>query len=404
MTTEFHKEMLLVVSDLHLTDAEGESTFRPDVFVRTIREAVRGARSVRLLLLGDIFEMLKSRVWEQHEVRPWEKCTVKHQAAVCEIFGRVLSANAVFFDALLQLRDELGMSIAYVPGNHDRPLNTEMGDGCRARLRQRLRIEPGDDRLFPEFEKNEEYGVFASHGHSWDEANSYDDELVAIGDFIVIDVLTRLPHVLAGHLDLSPMDEELRFAHEIDDVIPQTPAEMARRLTHNVRALSSHRAPRALKAAIGEIAEELEQRMRGYRFGSTLGTWWAKMLKGVAFDFARTIDVVKWVRRLSVRKPPGEPPYVTRAQFELVRAGQPCNTVIYGHTHIPEHRTIWNGGELQRYLNCGTWRRAHRAMDFAIDGRFRYATSHVSAMAIVRTAGETTKADPSYELRQSYYA
>ncbi|HVE70285.1 MAG TPA: hypothetical protein VNI54_02870 [Thermoanaerobaculia bacterium] len=398
--------MLLVVSDLHLTDAGSESTFRPDVFVRTIREAARGARSVRLLLLGDIFEILKSRVWEKNGVRPWEKkCTVVHQATVTEIFDRTLQTNAGFFEALAQLRDELNMSIAYIPGNHDRPLNTEMGNGCRIRLRRLLKIEPEDDRLFVDFEKNDEYGVLAMHGHRWDEANSYgDDGTVAIGDFIVVDVVTRLPYVLAHHLNLSPTDESLRFAFEIDDVIPQTPVEMARWLAHYVRALSSHQAPRALKSAIGQIAEELEQQMNGYRFGSTLGRWWAKMLKGVAFDFARTVDVVKWVRRASLRKPPAPPKYVDRAQFELRGSGAPCNTVIFGHTHIPEHRTIWDGDRLQRYLNCGTWRRAHRATDFAIDGRSRYATVHVSAMVIVRTAAETTRSDPSYELRQSYYA
>jgi hypothetical protein len=225
--------MLIVVSDLHLTDVAARSTFDALSFGHTLRSVVRVAAAeradeVRLILLGDVFEILKSTLWLERDVRPWERPTDRHRHTVAEIVRRILSVNRDFFSELNAIRGEhANVRLTYVIGNHDRPLNTEMGSGSREVIRRDLGIQGGDG-LFPDSYEDAEHSVLAQHGHHWDAANRYRGASIAIGDAIVIDVVARLPIVFAERLGIDPDDPRLRFVHEIDNIIPQTPGALAR--------------------------------------------------------------------------------------------------------------------------------------------------------------------------------
>lgn len=399
--------MLILVSDLHLTDTVAHSTFDAAAFGRTIRSVLRepaskGATDIRVVLLGDIFEILKSQLWLDADVRPWEPPTDRHRATVRAIVERILAANGAFFAELRSLRDEHPkVALTYVIGNHDLPLNTAMGTGSRAVVRQALGL-PGGDALFPEAYDDQDHSLLAQHGHHWDDANRYRGASIAIGDAIVIDVLTRLPIVFGKHLGLDPNDALLRFVHEIDNVIPQTPYRMAKWLAGGLVALETS-ARAHMNAALEEIADDLVQRIAGYETESPIGEWWVTVLKHLAGVFGPM--------RTALTLPAGAstpPPLARKVAFDLHESHRlddmDYRYVVYGHTHIPDFRSIATSRGLTYYLNCGTWRRLHRAVDTAVGGAEPgYATTAAHSFIIIRHEREQNGGLPAYELRQSYH-
>jgi UDP-2,3-diacylglucosamine pyrophosphatase LpxH len=101
--------MLMFLSDLHLADAAPpvvpiEELL--DVMRKVIEQASTHGHSVRIVLLGDVFEMLKSDAWLHTTVRPWDStCTSQHEDTVNGIFERILQTNQAFFDGLATLVD-----------------------------------------------------------------------------------------------------------------------------------------------------------------------------------------------------------------------------------------------------------------------------------------------------------
>ena len=134
--------MLVFLSDLHLADATQHSTIDLQKLVSALREVVRRAleqesTSIRIVLLGDIFEILKSRVWLDRGLRPWQPSTSAHVDAIDAILEAIHSHNRPFFEGLTSLHQETsGLALHFVPGNHDAPLNTDMGRKARLRLRR----------------------------------------------------------------------------------------------------------------------------------------------------------------------------------------------------------------------------------------------------------------------------
>lgn len=393
--------MLLFVSDLHLTDTKERSSFSPGAFCRSLEEVLRSATSdkvkqVELVLLGDILELLKSKRWLDDEVRPWETAGQKHKNTVAAIARDVFAANTGFFDTLKTLRQQYPLTISYYPGNHDGALNTSMGDGCRKELRDLLGIANADDRLFePRFD-NPEHRVVAAHGHEWDRENRYWFNTVAIGDFVVIDVVARLPPVLAKHLSMEEDDPYLEFAHQLDDVIPQTLNARIKWLIEGVNRLTRIHGARSMRRALGDIAEELEKRMRGHRFESEAGKLWVSILKHIMPG----LGLMNRVTSLRQSQPHD---FVDEAHQELFKADAKTEYVLFGHTHIPEYRTI-SGTPVKRYLNIGTWRRAHRRSDITNRKSSAFVTTNVGAMAVLRSPEEARSMNrPRHELRQFFY-
>ncbi|HYI12076.1 MAG TPA: hypothetical protein VEK57_23690 [Thermoanaerobaculia bacterium] len=399
--------MLVLLSDLHLTDTPERSTFQVTSFERTMLAMLeepgsRAAEGVRLVLLGDVFEVLKSRVWLDAGTRPWEAPTELHRATVGKIVDRILAANSDFFAALGRIRDaHPRVAVTYVIGNHDWPLNTAMGTGSRVKVRTRLGLA-GGDALFPEAHDDPDHELLAQHGHHWDLANRYRGGAIAIGDAIVIDVVMQLPLVFARHLGVDPDDPLLRFVHELDDVIPQTMYSMAEWLAHGLVDLEET-AGAHLDAALEEVVEGLTARVAGYRTESPVDAFWVSALKHLALTYGPV--------RLALTLPAGAsaPPSLARhAGVDLEDAhrlhGVDYRYIVYGHTHIPDFRSLSTSRGVAYYLNSGTWRRLHRAVDTTVGPAGRlYATTIAHSFIIVRHPRERSGGLPGYELRQSYH-
>ncbi len=114
--------MLIFVSDLHLADTVERSTFDTWSFLQQLirimeRALDTGVEKVTLVLLGDIFEILKSKKWIERQVRPWETVTQDHIDTVALIFDAIVASNPQFFAGLSKLAADYSFfRIEYVPG------------------------------------------------------------------------------------------------------------------------------------------------------------------------------------------------------------------------------------------------------------------------------------------------
>ena len=183
-----------------------------------------------LVLLGDIFELLKSERWISDGVRPWDRASSAHASTVSSIFEAVLAHNKDFFSGLEETRAEYkNLHFSYVPGNHDRVLNTEMGITARRHFRKALLVQGRDSEPFSDVFVDTQHKVVAKHGHQWDPQNRYTNRGAAIGDAVVIELLRSVSglSLMRARLQLSVEDPLHRALLEIDNVRPQSPKYMA---------------------------------------------------------------------------------------------------------------------------------------------------------------------------------
>ena len=177
--------MLVLISDLHLSDGSTARNVNAEAFAlmaSLVRDTAvrREAREIHLVLLGDIFDLVRSDYWLREAVppdrRPWggpadPRTAVNADAAAVEAqFAAVLdgilgteSARALG-RAMAALADAgLPLKVTYVVGNHDRILWNF--PGLRARITGAL---PYLDTFVTGLESRE-YAVVARHGHEWDD-------------------------------------------------------------------------------------------------------------------------------------------------------------------------------------------------------------------------------------------
>src|SRR5437868_7018044 len=117
--------MIILVSDLHLADTTKRKTINLSSLLGCLTAAVEQARddgvqSMMIVLLGDIFEILKSTQWPRNGVRPWDSAIwQRHVDTVSAIFDAIVSCNEEFFTELNKLVEKHpALRLVYVPGNH----------------------------------------------------------------------------------------------------------------------------------------------------------------------------------------------------------------------------------------------------------------------------------------------
>jgi len=367
--------MLAFLSDLHLTDEVSSSTIDLPRLFEVLDDTFRrgadnGAKDLRLVLLGDIFEMLKSKVWLERELRPWEPATSAHAAAVTEIFSRIECANPCFFDGLGELARNWGVRFEYLPGNHDLLLNDEVGAGARQRMQARISLPERGGQRFRSIFSDGEHSVLAIHGHEWDPINRRGNAPAAFGDAIVIELVLRLPVLVAAALGLAESDPSLAFLQEIDNVRPQQPRAMAQWLTAGLDQLAGihPQAGKAINEVLIDLAEDFNTLSQKPELaGSHDASWWRDAL----FQLAKLALRPYGPLRTAIRLPAGgeiSPSYRQEAFLAIQSAlatEAAYRYIVCGHTHI--HELVPLAAEASSppvlYVNTGTWRRAHRVAE-----------------------------------------
>jgi UDP-2,3-diacylglucosamine pyrophosphatase LpxH len=396
--------VLVLVSDLHLTDASTARNVNAEAFglmASLVRDtaARRRAREVHVVLLGDIFDLVRTDYWLREGVppdsRPWggtpdpRTAVNRDSAAVERQFAAVLdgilaseSARALAA-AIEALAEGPPLTVSYVVGNHDRALWNF--PALRARITAAI---PRIDRFLLTFE-SPEYGILARHGHEWDEhchgwrfrdkvlrpgepvgrfaPEAY--EVMAIGEVVTAELMGGLVHRVrtGGGPDwLVEQVKEVNNVRPILDVfawlewIGEGRADEHQQLLYQSLAAS-------LDAVLGSrlarqwdalepdllVSADLVDRLQQAR----------AVLLGVDFrSFRGRVEAVKRIQSVVTRVFGEEDDRLLKGAaaeeaLQPAAAGRGIERVVYGHTHRALHRyfSAERDGRARMYVNTGTY-------------------------------------------------
>lgn len=430
--------MLVFVSDFHFTDGTaGEHFLGPDVFASVLNDTAAHAREARaeevtLVFLGDLFDFYRTERWFDYPVeqRPWGE--TPSDEALYDIFEGVVAANRETLDLIGgPLADRFGFPVEpkrlFVPGNHDRLIN--LHPVLRRRVRETLGLEPGDG-LFPHYVLDEQHGVFARHGHEWDEfsfdgsealdsgetiaAPEEDYARMPIGDSVACEFAARLGPLVREKLD--PGDPAAAVVvQRMRDILDVRPLVAAMQWASWQAEKFSESHTEVISSSIREAAQCVRQlpfvqhwiETRDERGMDRADMFQALFRVLSHFELLEHKRILAMVDRISSDKRDIATADIVRDFERLDRhpeIGRNIYYLLYGHTHAAAHQAIGIVGEHPEersrvYLNTGTWRPVHRPVvgtggGFASWKELTYVLLYAPGEVI---AGGTTSAYPAAE-------
>jgi UDP-2,3-diacylglucosamine pyrophosphatase LpxH len=411
--------MLVVISDLHLTDGTSGATISPgafNIFAERLRElaqaaswrssgAYRPIERVDLVLLGDVLDVIRSSRWAaQDRIRPWDNPQLPDFIEmVTRITGDILRRNDPSLAVLRGLAAEGGLSIPaataggqpaygilqpvpvrihYLVGNHDWMFHIRgpKHDGLRQMVAQQMGLANRADIPFPH-DPNESpelidtmrrHKVFARHGDVFDPFNFEGRrDASSLGDVIVIELLNRFASMVEAELVHELPVSCIAGLREIDNVRPLLLVPVW------IDGLLERTCPFPWqRQRVKQVWDQLADNFLSLRFVRERDTWSpTDLVDGLqrALKFSKRIPVqwassiLSWVNE--VRGVKGES-YYAHALAEQDFRNRRAQHIVYGHTHhaesVPLDASYAEGYVLnQTYFNSGTWRRVHRQTELA---------------------------------------
>lgn len=424
--------MLVIVSDLHLTDGSSGETVHEGT-LRVFRERLRSLayaaswraggkyrpiKRLDIILLGDIIDVLRSSRWlsgttgSDDGIRPWSDLANGALAArVEEITQAALEKNRVFFGLLREIKtsgvvsvpasainDEftrrssgpatkpraaVQVGIHYVAGNHDWYFH--LAGSPFARIRAHiidalgLANDPAEpfphDPAEPPAERIgqllKSHRVWARHGDIFDPFNyAGDRDAASLGDAIVVELLMRFALEAGRKFRRSLPLACLAAFNEIDNVRPVwlAPVWVAELVR---RTCSQPRELREVQALWNDVASDF-LRLPFVRDQLRLNRarWQAAKLRLVLQMSSQALrpGSRRFLEWLSRSSRSAKPSYARHAAREQAFVSGAARYVVYGHTHRHEV-TVLDGAKGGRfYFNSGTWRPVHELARFSPDG------------------------------------
>ena len=442
--------MLVIVSDLHLTDGTSGQTIKENafrIFADRVRDMAfdaswrkggryRPVERVDILLLGDILDVIRSTAWLEDEdgARPWnDPADAAFIGKVEAISDAILHHNEPSLAHLRNLTrpgslalpppggpkgdpqlNEPGLpvevGIHYMVGNHDwfYHLPDAVYHPLRRRVAGALGLENETDKGFPHGPEDSAklagilrvHGVLARHGDIFDPFNfSGTRDESSLGDGVVVELLNRF------HFDIHD---------RLGSRLPRSFIDGLRELD-NVRPLAA--VPVWIDAL---LRENSVSRMQAER---VKGTWNDLVDDFLNLDFIRerdsfinpfdSVDMLEFALRFTRDIPLGAASalgawwedrtngtgesYHTHAAREKAVEDQEARYVIYGHTHhheiVPLDALTRDGRRFEQvYFNAGTWRRVHRLAQASLSGRSFVAYDVMTYLAFFK--GDERKGRP----------
>jgi UDP-2,3-diacylglucosamine pyrophosphatase LpxH len=418
--------MLAFISDLHLSDETAiAGNVAPEAFalalaeIQGLAEQIARARdepvTVTLVLLGDIFDLLRTERWfEDREgnavplaERPWATAAALSPrgtnplalAHARSMVSEIVEKNA---EALATLRGERvpapeGVSVrrVYVPGNHDRLyLHDEaLAGAMRAALGATDGALLGEEGFGLHAIELPGHGLIARHGHEWDAWNfpayrgpdvlarfpDVDYLPTPIGDAVTTEMAARLPYELEQRLLESRVFSrgQARRVHDvmkrIDDVRPLFASfRWAHYAAERIGAdLVDRTAERQLRIALDDSLRAMARAFRELPFYEA---WQEVRHEPCRPDQAALLRALLWamstlggsplrvvaelVERVIRRFNPIDAARRGAAREDLARVGrEEMRFVVYGHTHVAAQLALRGSAITQDvYLNTGTYR------------------------------------------------
>ena len=399
--------MLVVISDLHLTDCTTASNPHATAFDLLIAElkanvTAKDAREIHVLLLGDIFDVVRTDWWHRNvpdAQRPWNG-TLDPQTAMNTdpaietqfqtVLRRVLAqpSSQALIKGLQSLATESRLStrVTYVRGNHDRVLaNFPSLEATIQAAFAPLQVE------FTHFFDDASYGVAGRHGHEWDphchgwefytrvlqprsKAGRFDDavyRVMAIGEVVTAELMGGLVWRID---ELLPQDEHAAFRRLIREVNNLRPMSDA---IGWITWVAQSQSAVYLKATTQAFRESLE---------ATLNTELARRWDAVKTDLLISGDLTDYLAKaLAVLKRPNGMKELQKlipafqkleqalavfrghdedglykgaaTEYEGGKLPQGTQYLVYGHTHVARQDffSANRDGTVRMYVNTGTF-------------------------------------------------
>lgn len=410
--------MLIIVSDLHLTDGTSgqgtkESAFR--LFAERVRDLAidaswrrggtyRPVERVDILLLGDILDVLRSAAWLEDEKgpRPWsDPADIDYIGKVHEINDAILAYNEPSLAILRNLAEpgglvlpppggpkgaprrsgpglEVEIGIHYMVGNHD--WFYHLPGAAFNRLRRKVvnalglenepeeRFPHGPDESFRLARIMRAHGVRACHGDVFDPYNfSGSRSESSVGDVIVVELLNRFPVEVSRHLESVLPRSFIHGLRELDNVRPLTAAPAwidALLRDHSVSRMQAQRVKNIWNGLVDDFLDQDVIREKDLFYNPLDSVdrleYALRFTRGMPLDMAGALGA--W---WNDRTGSPEESYMRHAVQEFRTEDSQTRYVVYGHTHrhemVPLDVHTWRGRRFERiYFNAGTWRRMHR--------------------------------------------
>lgn len=409
--------MLVIISDLHLTDGTSGTTISPGAF-RLLAERLADLTlnasqrrdgtyqpidRVDLVLLGDVLDVIRSTQWLNTQARPWDDA--KSPALfdmVAKITGDVLEHNDTAF-AEFRLLAEQGIAVPcslangrpatseskavpvrihYMVGNHDWPFHLpgENYNQLRRQIVSRMGLATYAEAPFPHeiWESNElvqvmrRHKVFARHGDVYDPFNYEGDrDASSLGDVIVLELLNRFGLAVERQLGNDLPTSALTGLREIDNIRPLLLIPVW------IDGLLERSCPQpSVRKEVKRIWDALADEFLEHPFVRSRDTWCPvdltdSLQKALKFSRRLSVGWASWIAQLCAEmRGAGSSSYFHHALTEQDFRNRRAKHIVYGHTHssevIPLDASFADGFVLhQTYFNAGTWRRVYSQTQFA---------------------------------------
>ena len=406
--------MLVVISDLHLSDGTTGATISPGAFrifadrLKDLAVAAswrtdgryRPIERIDLVLLGEILDVIRSSRWSTRpNVRPWSNPHApEFVEQVGRITGDILQHNADALSVLRTLASEGGVTVPpalrvatpegvtqgqpvpvqihYMVGNHDwfYHLPGPNYDALRKTLVEQMGLANRPDQPFPhDMTESEEllrtlrrHKVAARHGDLYDPFNFEGDrDASSLGDVIVIELINRFAaEVEAGLADELPASTVMGL-REIDNIRPLMLIPVwIDGLLERTCALP------AMRKRVKTVWDRLADEFLAIDFMRERDTWSPfDLVDGLerALKFSKRLSigwassVAQWLNKVRGCQ---DASYYRHALSEQDFRNRRAKHIVYGHTHhmetVPLDASYAEGYVLsQVYFNTGTWRRVH---------------------------------------------
>ncbi len=408
--------MLVIISDLHLTDGTSGTTISErafKIFRERLREMAYEAswkidgtyqpiEQIDLLLLGDILDIIRSSKWLDDEVRPWDNIQrTDFISKVKKINKDILSENEPAFEILRGLNSDdnklkitlppndgagnaakvghepeadgripVAVNIHYMVGNHDwfYRLEGEEYNKIRQSVVEAMGLANDPNKPFAHSPVEstligqvlETHDVFARHGDIYDPFNYEGNRNTSsLGDAIVIELLNRFPAEVRKQLGDQLPDACLDGLNEIDNVRPLLMIPVWVDALLDKTCNSQPDAADKVKAIWNKLTKDFLK----LEFVRSRDKWWNpldavdKLEIGLKISnkvsFDKIADVIKWFTK---RKKGGGDTY-REYSLEEQAFKERVSFIVYGHTHHAELIPLDSfGNNDQIYINSGTWR------------------------------------------------
>jgi UDP-2,3-diacylglucosamine pyrophosphatase LpxH len=405
--------MLIVISDLHLTDGSNGVGVDPgalELFQARLTELAlraswrsdgcyRPLERIDVLLLGDVIDFTRSRRWLAGQTRPWSDLL---SPALFENAAQILEATLATNEQAVRVLRGIGsegairlpqvatnglplmeyepqpipVSIHYLVGNTDWLLHVRAGrfEQLRKRVCHAMGLANDHREPFPHdaaeseelLETLRSHGVVARHGDVFDPLHCGEDrDASSVGEAIAIDLVQQFL-----------LEIEERYGHELHPVVLNALRELDHFRPLALAALflegtleRSHLRPilvKEIKRTWDRLAEQLLQQSH-VRAGGGLTT--IHMIDDLAASllFSHKISlgwagaIRNWMCSL---RGATSSSYYQHALAEADCRNRRARHIVYGHTHraetVPLDASYADGVVLQQtYFNAGAWRRVY---------------------------------------------